>query len=475
MEPLRKKGKTIHSEAREIIRKVISECDEECKNKELKYPVKQVNKRICNYTGVSERSISRIRKESINAGDSRLSTPGKHRPRQQSRNVACDSFDTSVIRNVIYNFYTVEKIYPTCKKLLPAVREKINFPWGVRSLNRIIKRMGFRWRKCQNRRKILIERPHIVDWRYSYLRMIRQYRNESRSIIYIDESWVDANLTFRKCWQSQDLPGVITNTSANNRLIVISAGSEDGFVEGALLIFKAGSVKGDYHGQMNFVNFQKWVGEKLLCLPPNFDVGGNLYVPVSNIPANSVIIMDNAPYHSLQVNKTPSKYAVKSQMIEWLQKQNIQCSLEMRKCELYHLIELHKPIEKIYRIDKLFQSYGHTVLRLPPYMCELNAIELAWAKVKNTVRENNITGDLSLSKLQLATQEAINGVTKEDWIGYCSHVQKVENEFWEKDRVLENAVDSLVVSLESDSTDSNTSDDSSSSETESDLAEPLSD
>jgi transposase len=31
-------------------------------------------------------------------------------------------------------------------------------------------------------------------------------------------------------------------------------------------------------------------------------------------------------------------------------------------------------------------------------MCGLNPIELAWAKVKKIVRENNVTGDLSLQK-----------------------------------------------------------------------------
>jgi transposase len=33
-------------------------------------------------------------------------------------------------------------------------------------------------------------------------------------------------------------------------------------------------------------------------------------------------------------------------------------------------------------------------------MCELNAIELAWAKVKHLIRENNTASDLSVKVLE---------------------------------------------------------------------------
>lgn len=83
---------------------------------------------------------------------------------------------------------------------------------------------------------------------------------------------------------------------------MVHAGSEDGFVENACLIFKAGLTSGDYHGQMNRENFTKWLTEKLL----------------PNIPANSIIVLDNAPYHSVQENKTPTKSSLKKDIISWL-------------------------------------------------------------------------------------------------------------------------------------------------------------
>jgi transposase len=51
-------------------------------------------------------------------------------------------------------------------------------------------------------------------------------------------------------------------------------------------------------------------------------------------------------------------------------------------------------------------------------MCELNAIELAWAKVKHLIRENNIASDLPLKVLEEKTRAAVGQVMAEDWAGY---------------------------------------------------------
>jgi hypothetical protein len=80
----------------------------------------------------------------------------------------------------------------------------------------------------------------------------------------------------------------------------------------------------------------------------------------------------------------------------------------MRKSALNDLIEANRPKEKYYRVEKLLERYGHQVIRLPPYMCEFNAIELAWAKVKRSVRENNTAGQLSLHALQMQTAETMS-------------------------------------------------------------------
>jgi hypothetical protein len=40
---------------------------------------------------------------------------------------------------------------------------------------------------------------------------------------------------------------------------MLHVGGGNGFVLNLQLIYKAGSVTGDYHGQMNGANFEKWI------------------------------------------------------------------------------------------------------------------------------------------------------------------------------------------------------------------------
>jgi hypothetical protein len=120
--------------------------------------------------------------------------------------------------------------------------------------------MGFKWKRCGSRRKILIERENIVNWRCAYLQQIK-FRETDKPLLYLDETWVDANLMFRKCWQNKEVVGIMTNVNASNRLIFVHLGESGGFVEGCELVYKAGQAMGDYQWQMNSNNFEKWVNE----------------------------------------------------------------------------------------------------------------------------------------------------------------------------------------------------------------------
>ncbi|XP_055943161.1 uncharacterized protein LOC129972879 [Argiope bruennichi] len=169
--------------------------------------------------------------------------------------------------------------------------------------------------------------------------------------------------------------------------------------------------------------------------------------------------MDNAPYHTTVENPTPKKYSTKKVMIDWLKNNGIPCDQKMRKAELFSLIDSNRPKKIVYKIDNLIEKEGHEVIRLPPYHCDLNAIEFVWSSVKRMIKERNVTGDLSLDNLKSLLQTAITEVTSAEWAAHCKHVEKLENNYWEKDGLLKDLVDELSFQID-------TNDDSDSEETE---------
>jgi len=103
----------------------------------------------------------------------------------------------------------------------------------------------------------------------------------------------------------------------------------------------------------------KWLQEKL----------------IPNLESKSVIVVDNASYHNVQLNQHPISNARKGEMLLWLDKRGIRYSSDMTKAELYDLIKMHKPQYEMFAIDRLLADHGHTVLRLPPYHPDLNPTE----------------------------------------------------------------------------------------------------
>ena len=88
--------------------------------------------------------------------------------------------------------------------------------------------------------------------------------------------------------------------SKGQRAIVVHAGYEKRFIQNALLIFKSGTKSGDYHNGMNFENYYKWLQKKLII----------------NLSEKSVVVIDNASYHNVQLNPAPVSSTPKSQMID---------------------------------------------------------------------------------------------------------------------------------------------------------------
>lgn len=98
------------------------------------------------------------------------------------------------------------------------------------------------------------------------------------------------------------------------------------------------------------------------------------------------------------------------------------------------------------------------MVRLLPYHCDLNPIELIWANLKIKVAAQNV-GSRDVKQL---AEEAFNSITPETWKNCCQHVEMLEKEYYERGRHLYRDIDELIVRLADDSSsgDSSCSDDS---------------
>ena len=143
-----------------------------------------------------------------------------------------------------------------------------------------------------------------------------------------------------------------------------------------------------------------------------------------NISANSVIVMDNASYHSILLDRAPTLSSRKAEMQKWLEDHNIVFDQVMIKAQLYELIKLNKDKYPKYVIDELVKSHGHQIVRTPPYHCEYNAEELIWAQIKGGVARRNTK--FTITHVRSLLEEEVGMVTPENWRKAVEHTQKLQ-------------------------------------------------
>ena len=106
--------------------------------------------------------------------------------------------------------------------------------------------------------------------------------------------------------------------------------------------------------------------------------------------------------------------------------------------------------------ERLCSEYGVELLRLPPYQCDLNVIELLWGYLKNHLR------DVAKSKTKINEiiqrgYGILEGIDANSIKNMFDHVEKLEN--WYKtnagmDIATTNVVQPFIINLEEDLSDS---------------------
>lgn len=260
-----------------------------------------------------------------------------------------------------------------------------------------------------------MESPRIRLWRCKYLDQIAAARKAGKPIVYLDETWYDTHERLSRCW-TDGSPGSELKTSRvrGKRLLLLHAGGENGWVSDAFFI-SGKNIKdcsADYHGDMNANVFEEWFKNQL-C---------------PNLEPRTCIVMDNASYHSRILEKIPNASWKKGDIIDFLQakKVDIPEPPPLKPCLLNMVQSLQ--LQKVMAVDAMAESLGHEVLRLPPYHCVFNPIELVWGELKGYIRRHNVNPTCDESVVSLVRQAA-DLITTDKWKQYVGHAEKEESNF----------------------------------------------
>ena len=299
---------------------------------------------------------------------------------------------------------------------LYSISPEYTFP--ATTLWRALSRWGFTY-GTGKRRSALKERDYVILARRRYLRQKRLNRKPDgtfiRPEVYLDETFINKNHSNQFTWYfDEDGPEVNKPSGKGERLIIVNAITIDGWVNNARLVFEATRKTGDYHGQMDWDNFSRWFTDQLL----------------PNIPENSIIIMDNASYHNAAEEASfPKSNSSKDNLRKWLDDKAIPWGQDLLKAELYALCKSGEPKPE-YKIDKIAEAAGHSILRTPQYHPELQPIEMCWGIVKNYMAKHC---DFTLRKLRSNLPLAFSQVTSDTCRKLIAKIVTEEDRYWDED------------------------------------------
>lgn len=332
--------------------------------------------RLSNISGFCSKTIWRI----INEGEfgsqtSELTFVKKTRKPRKANKTKLPESTLLEIKSLLNNFHITEGKLVTVGRLQAKIQESLGVQLSSGSLRKVLSKIGYKFVKSQNNRLQLVEKPEIIQRRNNYLEWISHYRRLGRPIVYLDETYINDNYTTSKQWSDGTASGFKGKIGKGARFIIVHAGSENGFIPGALLAFRSKSDTSDYHGEMNSTNFYKWLVEQL----------------VPNLPPKSVVVVDNASYHNHLHQPPPTAANRKDVIKEWLTgKVELDPAVKWTKTKLVEKLREIRPQYLQYKIDGLLKQHGHDILRLPPYHPNLNPIEEIWGIKKRRVAAENV-------------------------------------------------------------------------------------
>lgn len=371
-----------------IINTVLHRCIEEKKNNNLAIPIDRVQERVAFYTGISENYIAEL--------SGKLGTDKNEHSLSFHRRI--------LIMKALLHFYSKLKL-PTINDIYTLLLKQTMLP-PIAQFSKEMTALGFCYRKVTDG-YLLMEDPALTFERFNYIKQILKFRsNKNITIHYMDERIIDECCTFPKPTKNMN------KKTIQESLLYCYLISHNGLVEGMFC---------NYLNHDEIINWIK-------------------HIVIPKLEPSGVIIISNNFLYEQESNSPPSPYASKDTMVKWLRTNNIPCNNNMRKADLYALTTKFPPTVERRDVDFLFKAHGHTVLRLPNSLRDLNPAEKAWQDMKSDLQDKVVQDLFTLKQyVHNYCKTVIPLVHK--WSEYEKNIEKMEQDIFDLDEALENVMD----------------------------------
>lgn len=308
----------------------------------------------------------------------------------------------------------------------------------------------------------------IRHYIYTYAKALKEQEGDRAIIVFMDESYIHAHHCTKQLWYSLHSPtnNDVRGDSAGKRIIIMHAMTKDGLLEvegtepsniltelyhSCALIFDEVGVDGitpaDYHDTINGEKFIGWIQTRLLPTVGKMYPGKKMY-----------LVLDNAKYHH---HRGPDWFSPcnkkKGQLADFLRQREVvsitvegervipSCkfsadarskaggpTLEQLKVAVKAQLTAHPDINTTVP-QQLLSNGGHELIYTPPYVSELQPIELIWAFTKALVARQSIrTRNAATTTIQ--TRAAMSRVTAELCGRVITHCHKWMEQFMKSDQ-----------------------------------------
>ncbi|KAJ8915291.1 hypothetical protein NQ315_014799 [Exocentrus adspersus] len=189
--------------------------------------------------------------------------------------------------------------------------------------------------------------------------------------------------------------------------------AEHDFLANGELIFQSKKT-GDYHEEMNGDVDEKWFGRFFRIWNQDLLL---LWITRLTIAEN----VKQHLYNHGGKQEFRNGYVTKESLLK----------RTYLKAELLKIVKIH--------------AHKFKKLRLPPYHCELNPIELIWAQIKGERGRENRT--FKLADIERHLRRAIENVRSEDSKKCINHVVKEEQKMWDVDFMFDQTIEPIAISV----------------------------